>query len=373
MLVFTSVGVMAASGRAQLAAVEHDDLHDRLDAARADIARIQAEADSVEEQIASIDDQAAAVAEALEASRELAARTQARIGILERDIARKEHSYRSAQQRVEDVAVSLYRSGPTAELGMLLSADSIDELSALMEYSSAAAQDRIQIMVKTRRLEVELDADRADLEDTLAQALEAKEEQERQAQHLNELRQAQTTNLADLRDEIESSREEAAAIKARSEEIAQQLAAYAPAPAPPVSGSAPPVSGSAPPASVGGSGFAWPVNGAITSGFGSRWGGMHSGIDIDCVTGDAIRASKSGSVVSAAYDGGYGYHVVIDHGNGFASLYAHNSALSVSGGQNVSQGEVIASCGSTGQSTGDHLHFEIRSSGAPQDPLTYLP
>jgi len=100
---------------------------------------------------------------------------------------------------------------------------------------------------------------------------------------------------------------------------------------------------------------------------------MHSGIDIDCVTGDAIRASKSGSVVSAAYDGGYGYHVVIDHGNGFASLYAHNSALSVSGGQNVSQGEVIASCGSTGQSTGDHLHFEIRSSGAPQDPLTYLP
>ena len=366
MLVFTSVGVMAASGRAQLATVEHDDLHDRLDAARADIARIQAEADSVEEQIASIDDQAAAVAEALEASRELAARTQARIGILERDIARKEHSYRSAQQRVEDVAMSLYRSGPTAELEMLLSADSIDELSSLMEYSSAAAQDRIQIMVKTRRLEVELDADRAELQVTLAQALEAKEEQERQAQHLKELRQAQTTKLADLRDEIESSREEAAAIKARSEEIAQQLAANAPA-------SAPPVSGSAPPASVGGSGFAWPVNGAITSGFGSRWGGTHSGIDIDCVTGDAIRASKSGSVVSATYDGGYGYHVVIDHGNGFASLYAHNSALSVSGGQNVSQGEVIATCGSTGQSTGDHLHFEIRVSGAPQDPLTYLP
>lgn len=367
MLVFTSVGVMAASGRAQLATVEHDDLHDRLDAARADIARIQAEADSVEEQIASIDDQAAAVAEALEASRELAARTQARIGILERDIARKEHSYRRAQQRVEDVAVSLYRSGPTAELGMLLSADSIDELSSLMEYSSAAAQDRIQIMVKTRRLEVELDADRADLEYTLAQALEAKEEQERQAQHLKELRQAQTAKLADLRDEIESSREEAAAIKARSEEIAQQLAANAPASTPRASVSV------APPASVGVSGFAWPINGAITSSFGPRWGGTHSGIDIDCVTGDAIRASKSGSVVSATYDGGYGYHVVIDHGDGFASLYAHNSTLSVGSGQSVSQGEVIATCGSTGQSTGDHLHFEIRVSGAPQDPLAYLP
>jgi len=357
---------MATSGRAQVATAEHDDLHDRLDAARADIARIQAEADSVEEQIASIDDQAASVADALEASRELAARTQTRVGILERDISRKEHIFRRGQQRVEDIAGSLYRSGPTAELGMLLSADSIDELSSLMEYSSAAAQDRIQIMVKTRRLEVELDADTADLEVTLAQALEAKEEQERQAQHLKELRHAQTAKLADLRDEIESSREEAAAIQARSEEIAQQLAANAPA-------SAPPVSASAPPASVGVSSFAWPINGAVTSSFGPRWGGTHSGIDIDCVTGDAIRASKSGSVVSATYDGGYGYHVVIDHGDGFASLYAHNSTLSVGSGQGVSQGEVIATCGSTGQSTGDHLHFEIRVSGAPQDPLTYLP
>ena len=249
---------------------------------------------------------------------------------------------------------------------MLLSAASIDELNSLLEYSSAATQDRIQIMVKTRRLEVELDADRAELEVILAQALQASEEQERQAQHLKELRQAQTAKLADVRDEIESSREEAAAIQARSEEIAQQLDAKAPA-------SAPPVSASAPPAPGGVSDFAWPINGAITSSFGSRWGGTHSGIDIDCVTGDTIRASKSGSVVAATYDGGYGYHVVIDHGAGFASLYAHNSTLSVSSGQAVSQGEVIATCGSTGQSTGDHLHFEIRVGGVPQDPLRYLP
>jgi len=356
---------MATSVSAQVE-VEHDDLHGRLDAARADIARIQAEADSIEEQIASIDNQAAAVAEALEVSRELATRAQVRIAFLERNLARKEHIYRRVQQRVKDVAESLYKNGPAAELGLLLSADSIDELNSLLEYSSAATQDRIQIMVRTRRLEVELDADRAELEVILAQALRAKEEQELQAQHLKELRQAQTAKLADVRDEIESSREEAAAIQARSEEIAQQLDAKAPA-------SAPPASESAPPASGGVSDFAWPINSAITSGFGSRWGGTHSGIDIDCVTGDAIRASKSGSVVTATYDGGYGYHVVIDHGAGFASLYAHNSTLSVSSGQAVSQGEIIATCGSTGQSTGDHLHFEIRVSGTPQDPLTYLP
>ncbi|MBA2724598.1 MAG: peptidoglycan DD-metalloendopeptidase family protein, partial [Actinobacteria bacterium] len=204
----------------------------------------------------------------------------------------------------------------------------------------------------------------------LAQALEAKEEQERQAQHLKELRQAQTAKLADLRNQIESSREEATTIQARSEEIAQQLAANALASVPSETPNAPASLSSA---TVETSGFAWPINGAITSGFGARWGGTHSGLDIDCVTGDAIRASRSGLVVSATYDGGYGYHVVIDHGGGFASLYAHASKLYVSGGQSVTQGDAIAACGSTGQSTGDHLHFEIRVNGTPQDPLGYLP
>lgn len=359
MLVLMSVGAVAISGRAQVTTAEHDDLHDRLDAARAEIARIQDEADSVEEQIASIDDQAAAVAEALDASRQLVATTQAKIGVLERDIARKEQTYRRLQQRVRDLAVSLYKSGPTAEFEVLLSADTLQELDSLMEYASAATEDRIQTMVKTGRLKAELDADRAELEVILAQARKAEQEQERQAQHLKELRQARFASLADLQRNIEATREEAAAIQARSEEIAQQLAANVPE--------------SIPSSSVGASGFAWPINGAITSGFGPRWGGTHSGIDIDCVTGDAIRASRSGSVVSATYDGGYGYHVVIDHGGGFASLYAHASKLYVSGGQSVSQGDTIAACGSTGQSTGDHLHFEIRVNGSPQNPLGYLP
>lgn len=100
---------------------------------------------------------------------------------------------------------------------------------------------------------------------------------------------------------------------------------------------------------------------------------MHQGIDIDCVTGRRSGRQKSGTVVSATYDSGYGYHVIIDHGGGFASLYAHNSALNVSSGQGVSQGEVIAACGSTGQSTGDHLHFEIRVNGAPKDTVRDLP
>lgn len=360
MLVLISVGAVTLSGRAQVSTVDQDELHDRLDAARADIARIQADADSVEEQIESIDDQAAAVARALEASQELVADMHAEIAVLDQNIARKQRTYRRVQQRIADLAMTLYKSGPTAELEMFLDAESLDELSSLMEYSSAVTEDRIRVMVSRRRLKAELEADKAVLEVTLADALDAKEEQERQAQHLRELRQAQHAKLADLRHQIEASREEASAVLARSAEIAEQLAADAPSAAPASS-------------AEGAGGFTWPIGGTITSGYGERWGRMHQGIDIDCVTGAPIRASKAGSVVTASYDGGYGYHVVIDHGGGFASLYAHNSELNVVTGQSVSQGQVIAACGSTGQSTGDHLHFEIRVNGAPQDPLRYLP
>jgi murein DD-endopeptidase MepM/ murein hydrolase activator NlpD len=204
---------------------------------------------------------------------------------------------------------------------------------------------------------------------TLAQAREAEEERERQAQHLRELRKAQTARLVDLRQRIRASREEAAAIEARSEEIAQELAAEASTTDPATADA--PISSA--PVAAGASGFVWPISGAITSGFGDRWGASHQGIDIDCVTGAPVVASKEGRVVTASYDGGYGNHIVIDHGGGAATLYAHNSDLSVTSGQHVSQGELIAACGSTGQSSGDHLHFEIRVNGAPQDPLGYLP
>ena len=352
------------------------DLHSRLEEARANIESIQADADTVEEQIASIDEQAAAVSEALAASRELVARTEARIGVLHADIADNEKAYAAVQDQAEEIAVSLYKSGPTAEIELLLSADTIAEIVSIAEYSRTATQNRIEVVIKRKRLESQLVADRAELEVALAGAIEARTEQKQQAQHLRELRVAQTTKLSDLTARIEAQRDEAASILAASAEVEEALASSAPASSAPASSapaSSAPASGAPAPTSVGGSGFAWPVSGAITSGFGPRWGRLHSGIDIDCVTGAPIRASKSGTIVSATYDGsGYGYYTVIDNGGGFATLYAHMSEQYISGGS-VSQGETIGACGSTGASTGDHLHFEIRVNGTPQDPLGYLP
>ena len=118
--------------------------------------------------------------------------------------------------------------------------------------------------------------------------------------------------------------------------------------------------------------WAWPAVGRLTSLFGGR---HPLGIDISMVVGTPLGAAMSGQVV---FVGGssccsYGYHVIIDHGGGYETLYAHLSEVYVSVGQWVSAGELIASSGNTGYSTGPHLHFEVREDGKYRDPLAYLP
>ena len=123
----------------------------------------------------------------------------------------------------------------------------------------------------------------------------------------------------------------------------------------------------------------WPAEGEITSPFGWRvhpiFGTqrLHTGIDIGADYGDAIRAADGGVVIHADWMGGYGNAVIIDHGNGISTLYAHNSQLLVDEGQTVAKGQTVARCGSTGYSTGPHLHFEVRQNGSPVNPLNYLP
>jgi murein DD-endopeptidase MepM/ murein hydrolase activator NlpD len=130
--------------------------------------------------------------------------------------------------------------------------------------------------------------------------------------------------------------------------------------------------GSTGPGSPSVSGLIWPVSGPVTSGFGMRWGRMHEGIDIAVPTGTPVHASASGTVIHSGWLGGYGNLVVIDHGNGLATAYAHNSVLIVTVGQAVSQGQTVSLSGSTGHSSGPHVHFEVRVNGAAVDPLLYL-
>ncbi len=124
--------------------------------------------------------------------------------------------------------------------------------------------------------------------------------------------------------------------------------------------------------------LSWPVPAHIISGFGNRVhpilgiNRFHSGIDLDAAYGTPVKSAEGGKVIQAGHFGGYGYSVMLYHGGGFATWYAHLSSINVSLGQYVQRGKVIGMVGSTGWSTGPHLHFEIRINGAPQNPLGYL-
>ena len=144
------------------------------------------------------------------------------------------------------------------------------------------------------------------------------------------------------------------ALKERSKQIEAQLAA---------------MRGGNAPGKIG-----WPTSGVVTSYFGPRWGGMHEGVDIGGSMGQPVYAAEAGQVVqvNAGYGGGYGNYIVIYHGGGLSTLYAHLSGIKVNNGQVVSRGQLIGYVGSTGYSTGPHLHFEVRVNGAPKNPLGYI-
>ena len=127
------------------------------------------------------------------------------------------------------------------------------------------------------------------------------------------------------------------------------------------------------PARIGTGPYIYPTKGTITSRFGPRWGRMHYGVDIANNTGTAIYASDGGKVTSAGWENSYGYVVRINHGANVTTVYAHCSKLLVSVGEKVYQGQKIALMGSTGNSTGPHLHFEVRINGVAKNPLNYLP
>lgn len=125
--------------------------------------------------------------------------------------------------------------------------------------------------------------------------------------------------------------------------------------------------------SVGTGTFAWPAEGGyISSQMGHRWGRYHYGIDIARPSGYTIKASDNGVVKTAGRHSTYGNYIVIDHNNGYESLYAHLSEIGVSVGQVIGQGAAIGVMGSTGRSTGTHLHFEIHKNGSEVNPLSYL-
>jgi murein DD-endopeptidase MepM/ murein hydrolase activator NlpD len=267
--------------------------------------------------------------------------------------------------------VSMYESGTPDLITVLLNSKGWSDLVTRTEYLNRL-QDQDQLLIgRVRQLRNESRAvvDRLrTVRDRITAARDAIAAHKQELVRTRSSIEAQQSKLERAR----GKREDALA-KIRSKEqeldgavanlqakIAAQLAPGNALPAGPIQG--------------GSSGIIWPVNGPIVSGFGWRFGGseFHEGVDIAVPTGTPIRAAASGTVAIAAPTGGYGNYTCIDHGGGLSTCYGHQESFAVSGGQRVSQGQVIGYSDCTGHCFGPHVHFEVRINGQAVDPMGYL-
>jgi murein DD-endopeptidase MepM/ murein hydrolase activator NlpD len=291
-----------------------------------------------------------------------------------RGIEHLQEQFRIAQGRLEERLIELYQSEETDTFGLLLQVQSLGDLVDQFEYFEQIGRQDRAITAQIRTLRIDLKAAREATKVTKEQvAEEAKVLARKTAEQVaarDEL-VAQQNALADARAGRESVLATVQANRHEAEEDVEAMAAQSARLAAQIRASSGGSGGGSTGSGTSSSGFIWPVNGVLTSGFGWRWGRMHEGIDIAAPSGTPIRAAAGGTIIYTGYMGGYGNLTVIDHGNGLATAYAHQSAIYVGGGS-VSQGTVIGAVGSTGNSTGPHLHFEVRVNGSAVDPLGYL-
>jgi murein DD-endopeptidase MepM/ murein hydrolase activator NlpD len=281
--------------------------------------------------------------------------------------------------------VAIYENGDLEYVNVLLTARTFSEfverwedLRLLIASNQRAVHDRKSAERKVASVQANLQSTQIALAQQQAEQGRARAQLSGLAderRNLVSLADAQRRGVAGQVAQIEdlSAAEEArleALIRERQRELEAQRAAQRRAAG--IAGVIPPPNEGSP------SSLVWPVSGPITSPFGYRrnpFGGapdFHPGLDIGVSTGTTVVAAASGTVIMAQWYGGYGNYILIDHGGGISTGYGHLSAFYVSTGQQVQRGQAIAASGSTGASTGPHLHFEVRKNGKPIDPSPWL-
>jgi murein DD-endopeptidase MepM/ murein hydrolase activator NlpD len=337
------------------------------------IAAASTEIDSLEGDISVLSDRLAVLERELAAHRARLARLEERFEEQTRNLIHLRRQYELAQRRLEERLVQIYESNEAGVLDVLLQVESLSELIEQVDYVTEIGRQDRAIVQEITRLKNEMRIARKETAEVKAEVaketavLTEKTEEQRAARAallarqsaLSAARSQKKGLLANTQHDRHEAQEDLSALQAASAALAAQINSVQSS----IGGS----NGSG----VSASGLIWPVNGIVTSGFGWRWGRMHEGIDISAPTGTAVRASAAGSVIYAGSMGGYGLIVVIDHGNGLATAYAHLSSIWISGGS-VSQGQGIGAVGCTGSCTGSHLHFEVRVNGSAVDPMGYL-
>jgi murein DD-endopeptidase MepM/ murein hydrolase activator NlpD len=339
--------------------------------AAAQLNGLKASDDQLEKAVAALANQVRAQNAKVASARQAMHVAEAEVKQLEGKIAATETAATDLQSAVVDRAVAAYVRPQQAAMAGLSGATSLEDASRRMAMQRQVVNNDRDVLDELRATKEDLavERQRADAAREVAAKRRAAADQTLATYKTNLAEKARMEAALDARikavtGEIEEMSRNEASIQAliNGEDAAAKRLARASR-----------GGGSGDSGSVSGAGMRWPASGPVTSGFGYRWGRLHAGIDIGAGSGAPIRAAKDGVVIFSGTQSGYGNVVIIDHGGGLTTLYAHQSRRAASDGADVSAGEVIGYVGSTGHSTGPHLHFETRVGGNPQNPMRYLP
>jgi murein DD-endopeptidase MepM/ murein hydrolase activator NlpD len=356
-------------------------------AALQDIAQLDKTIDALEQELAGIERERDRAAAAL-------AETRRELDLLEKAIEQKRAQLAKAQEdlaaqqvRLNARAASIYKGGEIGYIEALLSTERLVDLVNRLDLLTKLMKQDEEVLTQIKTLRQRVADEKLALQREETRLGEVETRQAEQTRALNALVAERETKLASL---DEAKRAKKAVVKKAEEDKdswekqenqlleesksieAELRRATAPKPSSGASG------GSQATVSKGTGQMAYPVQGRLSSPYGYRihpifkTRKMHTGIDLSAPSGTPIRAADGGTVLFSGWRGGYGKTVIVQHGNGLATLYAHMSAIHVGTGQSVDKGGVLGLVGSTGYSTGPHLHFEVRKNGSPVNPLSYL-
>ena len=370
------------------------DLQGQIDSEEAYQAELSEQISLYQQQIALMDEQIGALEDQIEEKNAEIETLQTDIASLDEEIAAEQVEIDETYALFKERMVALYQAGETSSLAMLLSSDSFADFVTNVQLMQAVSESDQQLVEKLRTQKEEQQAQKdekeaaeAEVQAALTQIQQDEEQlvleradQQSARESLEAAYAESKTAMQDLeamKANYEANREEIEAEEAAVEAELQQLyASMASSSSSSSSGSSSSGSSSNVIVDTGDLSFRWPLPGytTVTSGYGARWGTTHTGIDISgggCY-GSPIVAAESGTVILCQWYSTYGQCIIVDHGGGYSTLYAHMSAYAVSTGDYVTKGQTIGYVGDTGNVTGPHLHFEVRVNGVTQNPLNYV-
>jgi murein DD-endopeptidase MepM/ murein hydrolase activator NlpD len=332
---------------------------------RKEIRQTRAEAQEVRQDIRSVDDRLRELEDKLEVTTMQLNQGRKEQRALAEQLASAEKRLVLVKQQVQDRLKAIYMRGQGTAFTALATSRDMGEIASRKYLMETIARADRRLFEEFIALREEVARKKAQQDRVVARVRRLVNQQTAQANQLTDARQEKTRYLEQLKGKEAELAEILRQFERDEAAIEAQIRAYLASLRRPGAVNLPPFRG----------GFVRPVDGPITSSFGMRFHPilrvtkLHTGIDFRAATGTPIRAAASGVVIGATYLQGYGNTVILDHGSGMSTVYAHCSRIYVLPGARIARGQTIAAVGSTGYSTGPHLHFEIRVNGRPVNPM----